>query len=244
MTSESSFQASAFPVAVSSAVPLSASSAVSTFDEVADELYANPPHVFAMLRAKRAEEVRAAGAGDVAARIDKLRVPSVAAWLSNQLVRYFRDEVLVLLDLGRALQVATGTLDRDALRRLDDRRRDVFGELHGRAAWLALEERVTAGRPALRGLGDSLHSAMCSERIAQELLAGRLVRSLPRISWPGLTSDSFPDALAHRRALRVARGVADRASRYRTEEEEYEDEFDSDAAPLASVTSLPTRTLG
>ena len=84
------------------------------FDEVADELYANPPHAFAALRAERAEQARAAGSPEVAARIEKLRVPCAAAWMSNQLVRYFRGQVLVLLELGRALQVATGTFVLDA----------------------------------------------------------------------------------------------------------------------------------
>ena len=234
MTSESSIQMPDAP------------SSPASFDEAADELYAHPPHAFTALRAQCAEQARAAGAGDVAVRIELLRVPSTAAWMSNQLVRYFRDRVLVLVDLGRALQVATGVLDADALRRLDDRRRDVSSELHRRAAWLAVEARVTAGRPALRGLGDSLHSAMCSERMAQEMLAGRLVRSLPRISWPGLIPDCFPDELSRRRALRVATGVVSRPSRYTTEdcyENDRDKRDDQDTAPLASVTSLLTRTL-
>lgn len=233
MTSESPIDTSASPVMATS------------FDDVADELYSHPPHRFAELRTASAEQARTAGAVDVAARIEGLPVPSAAAWLSNQLVRYFRDQVLVLLDLGRALQVATGDLDTgtvepDALRRLDERRRDVYNELHRLASWLALEDRVPVGKPALRGLGDTLHSAMCSERMAQQMLAGRLVRSLPRISWPGLTQDSFPDELARRRALRAARGVEPRSSRYATDDDD-DDDDDEDDGPLATVTALSTR---
>ena len=219
--------------------PAGVGTTVVSVDQAAEELYAYPPHAFASRRAQYAEQARAAGAADVAARIERLRVPSAAAWLSNQLVRYFRDQVLTLLDLGRALQVATDTLDADALHLLGDRRRDLCGELFQRAAWLAVEERVSAGRPVLRGLGDTLHSAMCSEQLACEMLTGRLVRSLPRISWPGLTPDSFPDELGRRRARRVAQGLAERRSRYATAED---DGVEQDDAPLATVTSLRTVT--
>lgn len=83
---------------------------------------------------------------------------------------------------------------------------------------------------------------MCSERMAREMLAGRLVRSLPRISWPGLTPDCFPDELARRRALRVARGVEGRPSRYDADDEEEYDDYDADHTTLAIVITLPNRT--
>ena len=56
-------------------------------DAVAVELYGLDPDQFTAARNERAQEARAAGANAASTRIKTLRKPTLAAWLTNLLVR-------------------------------------------------------------------------------------------------------------------------------------------------------------
>ena len=174
-----------------------------TVDEVADELYGLPPRLFVDARQRRAEEARSRGDVGSALAILALRKPTAGAWMSNQLVRWSRAEVLEFVDLGRALRIATDKLDGPDLWLLTDRRRWAQSSLFEKANHLAIEDRVAVNSTSRRGLGDTLQAAICSAEMAQRMLTGRLVEPLTKISWPGVSPEVFGDDLARRRAVRL-----------------------------------------
>lgn len=93
-------------------------------DERIDALYDLPPGEFTAARAALARALRADGARDAAARVGKLRRPTVAAWAVNQAVRRHRDRMAALLEAGdqvrraqrRAMSGVRGGGLRDATR--------------------------------------------------------------------------------------------------------------------------------
>src|SRR5688500_20280489 len=73
---------------------------MSDTNELLDRLYGLPLGEFTQARDQLAAELRGSGNRDAAARVKKLRRPSVAAWAVNQLVRHHRSEVQGLLSVG------------------------------------------------------------------------------------------------------------------------------------------------
>src|SRR5437868_15153903 len=97
-----------------------------------DELYGASLEDFVSERTRWAKEWREAGSREQAEAVAKLRKPTVAAWVLNQLARRNRRDVDLLLDAGHRLREAqAGVLsgkeregfeqarktERDALRR-------------------------------------------------------------------------------------------------------------------------------
>jgi hypothetical protein len=153
-------------------------------DDVADELYAMPADEFVAARNDRAKAARAAGAREVAAAITKLAKPNAAAWLANQLARSHADDVRALVELGASMRDATAALDRDELRRLSTRQRQLMASLVRDARSLA---EVAGQRPndaTIRGLEDILHAALAEPEAADELTAGRLSGTLRSSGFP------------------------------------------------------------
>ncbi|HKN98159.1 MAG TPA: hypothetical protein VJX10_13655, partial [Pseudonocardiaceae bacterium] len=74
-----------------------------TESDVATELYGGPRDDFVAARSARAADARAAGDRELAKRINALRKPTVAAWLVNQMVRRYPDEMAELADLADEL---------------------------------------------------------------------------------------------------------------------------------------------
>src|SRR5690242_7776649 len=75
-----------------------------TLDEATDELYGADLDDFGTERARLAKELRAEGRQADAAALAKLRKPTVAAWVLNQLARRNRREVDLLLHAGHRLR--------------------------------------------------------------------------------------------------------------------------------------------
>src|SRR6266536_1742685 len=104
-----------------------------SLDEAIDELYGADLDDFVAERARLAKGLREEGDGAGAQTMAKLRKPSVAAWILNQLARRNRREVDLLLDAGHRLREAqAGALsgaERDAFeqaRKTERASRSVF----------------------------------------------------------------------------------------------------------------------
>ncbi|GAA1242555.1 hypothetical protein GCM10009676_29980 [Prauserella halophila] len=95
-------------------------------DAVAAELYALDRGEFTQARNERA---RSAADRDLAARIRKLRKPTVAAARVNRFARRHPDRVRELRSLGDELRSAHAEFDGDRIRELSQRRRELVGEL-------------------------------------------------------------------------------------------------------------------
>jgi hypothetical protein len=155
-------------------------------DDVADELYGLTPDRFLAVRDARVAEARRAGDAAAAAAISRLRKPSVAAWITNQLVRHHYDQVRELTRIGWWLRFATEREDVPALRELCAARRHAEAELRRHAMVLADEHGVRVQHRSLVAVGATFQAAMCCDDLARLLLAGRLSEALPRLSWPDL----------------------------------------------------------
>src|SRR5204863_285097 len=71
-----------------------------------DELYREPPDGFVAARDRLAKELRAAGDGDEAARVKKLRRPTIGAWMINRVALKGREQVEEFAAASRALKEA------------------------------------------------------------------------------------------------------------------------------------------
>nr|MBA2444472.1 hypothetical protein [Nocardioidaceae bacterium] len=114
-------------------------------DAEADELYGLPLEEFTSARNERVKRARADGDREVATELQGLRKPSVAAWLTNQLVRAHRDEIDALLELGGELREVMADLSGDELRELTKQRRQLVYALvqQARSLGSARGQRVT-----------------------------------------------------------------------------------------------------
>jgi hypothetical protein len=155
-----------------------------------DDLYGLPLEQFIPERGKLARELRAAGRGDQAAEVAKLRKPSAAAWVVNQLIRTQRKEVAALFEAGDAVRAAQD----DVLGGAGDARDLRVAVANQRAA---VEKLVGAGRGLLSGEGhapsgtvlervaDTLHSAGLTEDGREQVRDGRLERELVYVGLGG-----------------------------------------------------------
>ncbi|MFJ4523547.1 hypothetical protein ACIP4Y_21750 [Streptomyces sp. NPDC088810] len=147
-------------------------------DAVADELYGLRPEEFVAVRDRRALDARKAGDQPLAKEIGALRRPSLAAWVSNLLVRRQPDEVQPLLGLGEELRRAHLELDGARLRRLARQQNEVIGALGRQARRLAAEAGHPVGEGVQREVEETLHAVLADPEAAREWAAGRLVKPL------------------------------------------------------------------
>lgn len=162
-------------------------------DAVVDALYARPLDDF--VAARDAAVRQAADAGDRlgAERLKRLRKPSVAAWVINQVVRDRPEEVAALTALGDELRAATSDRDRGRLRALDHLRRErtealvravrEAGDVGGRAVSQAVLDR----------LAETLTAAVMDPDAAAAVRAGRLSRALQHVGF-GIVDEQGEEA--------------------------------------------------
>ncbi|MEU6671955.1 hypothetical protein [Streptomyces sp. NPDC046727] len=147
-------------------------------DAVADELYGLRPEEFVAARDRRALDAREAGDQALAKQIGALRRPSLAAWVSNLLVRHRPEEVEPLLGLGEELRRAHRELDGAQLRKLARRQNEVIGTLGRQARKLAAQAGHQVGDGVQREVEETLHAVLADPEAAREWAAGRLVKPL------------------------------------------------------------------
>ncbi len=147
-------------------------------DTVADELYALRPEEFTAARNARTAEARTAGDRALADRIGKLRRPSLAAWVSNLLVRERPEETEALLRLGEALRRAHRDLDGARLRELTGQQRTLIRAVTREARELAAQAGHPVGDDVGREVEGTLHAVLADPEAAAEWATGRLVKPL------------------------------------------------------------------
>jgi hypothetical protein len=160
-------------------------------DAAADELYGLPVSEFTAARDRHAADARQAGDRELAARIKKLRRPTVSAWLTNQLVRQKGDEVAALLRLGSALRDAQAHLATDDLRRLSQQAQQVVTALGRDARQVAQDAGQRIADGAVHELEETLHAALADPAASDEVQAGHLTSAL---SYAGFGSVDVPAA--------------------------------------------------
>ncbi|CAL9346521.1 hypothetical protein SUDANB1_00372 [Streptomyces sp. enrichment culture] len=163
------------------------------YDSVADELYALRPEEFTAARASAVASARTAGDRELAARIGALRKPSLAAWVSNLLVRSSPGEVEPLLRLGEGLRQAHQDLDGAQLRELSRRQHALIRALSLQARQLAKEAGHPIGEGVQREVENTLHAVLADPEAARAWAGGRLTKPLDAaVGFPAVAEGARP----------------------------------------------------
>ncbi|MFJ2923740.1 hypothetical protein ACIPIU_01745 [Streptomyces massasporeus] len=163
------------------------------YDSVADELYALRPEEFTAARASAVASARTAGDRELAERIRALRKPSLAAWVSNLLVRSSPGEVEPLLRLGEGLRQAHQDLDGTQLRELSRRQHALIRALSLQARQLAKEAGHPIGESVQREVENTLHAVLADPEAAQAWAGGRLAKPLSAaVGFPATAEGARP----------------------------------------------------
>jgi hypothetical protein len=171
--------------------------------EVADRLYAIPPAEFTSARGDEVSAAKESGDRALAAEINRLRRPSVGAWLVNTLAREAPADLDELLDLGAHLRAAQEALDGDQLRKLSQRRRRSIDGLTVQAARLAARSGARVSDAATREVAATLDAAVADEDAGHAVRSGLLVRTLISSGFDAVDLDgavAVPDVGADRPA--------------------------------------------
>ncbi|MER8225110.1 hypothetical protein ABTZ58_31970 [Streptomyces sp. NPDC094143] len=164
-------------------------------DAVADELYALRPEEFTSARASAVAAARTAGDRELATRIGALRKPSLAAWVSNLLVRSRPGEVEPLLRLGEGLRRAHQDLDGAQLRELSRRQHALIRALSLQARQLAAETGHPISESVQREVENTLHAVLADPGAAEAWATGRLAKPLSAaVGFPAVAGGARPRA--------------------------------------------------
>ncbi|MDH6545192.1 hypothetical protein [Streptomyces sp. SPB4] len=118
-------------------------------DSLAVELFGLRPLEFTAARDKYVTEARKAGDRELAAAIEALRKPTVAAWTAVLLARCRRKEAQSLVGLGEALRTAHRTLDAGQLRQRSHDQHVLIQEMARTARALAAQAGQAVSEPVL-----------------------------------------------------------------------------------------------
>lgn len=163
------------------------------YDSVADELYALRPEEFTAARASAMASARTAGDRELAERIRALRKPSLAAWVSNLLVRSSPGEVEPLLRLGEGLRQAHQDLDGTQLRELSRRQHALIRALSLQARQLAKEAGHPIGESVQREVENTLRAVLADPEAAEAWAGGRLAKPLSAaVGFPSAAEGARP----------------------------------------------------
>lgn len=127
---------------------------------------------------EREGAARRAGSRDDAARIRKLRRPTVAAWAVNLLVADAPEDIDELIDLGERLRAAQAEMRGTDLRELSAERNRVVSRLVRHASGLAREAGQRLAGAAERDIETTLDAAVADPESAEAIRAGTLTKAL------------------------------------------------------------------
>jgi hypothetical protein len=144
-----------------------------------DELFHGPLEEFTAARNDLAKALRSSGESEAADWVKKLRKPSRAAWLVNQLAVRKPKDIERLLETGRELRAAqedmlSGSADRDKLREAAGAEQETIESLVGTAESIGGEHGV--GAQMLSKVEDTLRAASADPEVAEAIESGRLDR--------------------------------------------------------------------
>jgi hypothetical protein len=142
---------------------------------VAEGLYGLAPGDFTPARDARVRELKGS---DLAAAVKKLKKPSVAAWVVNQLVRHDTEQVDQVLAMGEALRSAQAGLQGEELRALTRQRRQLTAAVTTRARSVAAGLGVKVTQSVADQVEATLTAAMVDEECARAVRSGLLVAAL------------------------------------------------------------------
>ncbi|GAA2437231.1 hypothetical protein [Streptomyces lavendulocolor] len=147
-------------------------------ESVTEELYGLRPDRFTAARNARAAEARKAGDRALAEAVRSLRRPTLAAWVSNLLVRERPAEARSLAALGDGLRRAHRELDGERLRELSRKQHAVVAALARQARQLAADAGQPVGDDVQHEVEATLHAVLADPAAVGEWASGRLVRPL------------------------------------------------------------------
>jgi hypothetical protein len=143
--------------------------------DIADELYGLMLAEFIPRRDAKAKELKGS---DLAAPVKALKKPTVAAWVTNMLVRHETEQVDQVLAVGAALRDAAGSLDGKELRELTKQRRQLTAAVTTRARGVARNLGVKVTESVAEQVEATLTAAMLDPDCAKALRSGLLVTPL------------------------------------------------------------------
>ncbi|TCN34648.1 hypothetical protein EV644_11933 [Kribbella orskensis] len=225
---------------------------------MAVELYGLDPDQFTAARNERAKEARAAGAIAVSNQIKTLRKPTLAAWLTNVLVRTDPDGVNDLTQLGDELRAAHLAADGARLRELTPRRHILVQELVTTARSRAKDRGRSVSQSVADRLTETLDAALIDPGAALLVRSGQLTSALRHVGFgvvdetgePAKFAPMKPRAVRSTPTKRPAKQAAPppppalhqalerRRAELRTRAEESENEYAEAEAERAEAESL------
>ncbi len=151
-----------------------------------DGLYGAPLHRFVAERDELVRALRKQGEREEAAKVAKLRKPSVAAWAVNQLVRTQPQSVAELFDAGDALRHAhrtatAGRGDGSTLRAASQRERSAVDVLLEAARGLLTSEGHELSPAIIDRVAETLRAAALDPDSRELVRGGRLERELRHV---------------------------------------------------------------
>lgn len=161
------------------------------------DLYGLPFDRFTPERNALAKRLRVEGQREEAARVAKLKKPTVAAWAVNQLVRTQKKEVTVLFKAGDGLQkaqaaVLSGKGDAGSLQRAVQAERAALDTLTARARGLLSSEGHELSPARLEQVTETLHAAAIDPQARDAVKDGCLERELRHVGLGGLEAGAAP----------------------------------------------------
>lgn len=201
-------------------------------ESVTDELYGLRPDRFTAARNARAAEARKAGDRALADAVRALRRPTLAAWVSNLLVRERPAEARSLAALGDGLRRAHQELDGERLRDLSRKQHVLVTALAREARQLAADAGQPVGEDVQHEVEATLHAVLADPDAAEEWASGRLVKPLSApVGFAAALPDVAPPARGRRGVRRTEeenepRGADVPVARERREREQRERERD------------------
>lgn len=180
-----------------------------------EQLYGLPLEEFTATRNRLAREAGKQGDREGAEAIRSLKKPSLAAWALNQLARLRAEEVAELAAAGERLRGAQEELlaggDRAAFAEASKLEQELVARLAREALEVARDAGAGGGGEALRHrIADTLRAAAIDPAVAEELVAGRLVREQTASGLGGGFPPSGPSARRVPKARRPAAGAAEK----------------------------------
>ena len=171
----------------------------------AQDLYGLPLDRFIPERGALAKALRAEGRRDEAARVARLRKPSLAAWAVNQLIRTQASAVNDLFEAGDALQHAQSELlegrgDARGMREAGVRERSAVDALTEVARGLLSSDGHELTQTTLERVSETLHAAAFDDQARGQVRDGCLEKELRHVGLGGawaVGAPATPRAPAH-----------------------------------------------